>query len=607
MVFLKTYPPEVNCFMVRTPLSVKLTYANEIDDFSTFIHSWRHSKYVIYNKKEEMEYSKIAKIIHENLWQLLIPIQKTFKFNTVTIMRDFIIKIQHKVVVEVIWMHNMFHICLVANLYELFGSEPIRKIDLDHLKPIYTKLKSLILTNWDSLKLFQFLSEKTITDNKPAKLTISRKEIPNFCKNINVVFSQQFLDTVVKKFKDKVKESNVFRNESIKFHLEVEEADEVYAYKRRKTHNILSKLLNNVELKKVDSSWVNYYSPVNRRNLSEFERECMNGLIYSKEYHYWWIDFLSSCLFFQRSEQFKKHFQENEFGSDYSFKFPEWGQQIKSIFNKWGKLIASKLHKFVRYKKWSHWNKNHDSSSEQVYRTRRQRFKEVDLIAEKIINNPENSEYLGFMEDVWCNHKMPKVFVNMKREAGDTNAQNMLVEMFDQRKLDISYSIFIEYFKDSKIISKFFSEEDYIIDEENESITISNCLMIPVLGILKMMDDYKRNEVKEGWELCPYATHSDPNNEKPYTQIQRNQIREGECDELFKCDFIFTTYDKNYELKNWNAYLTYNGVKYFYHVQDKSSLISELKWSGYFETFTHRMYKFLYSSNPVDLIFATVK
>jgi hypothetical protein len=164
----------------------------------------------------------------------------------------------------------------------------------------------------------------------------------------------------------------------------------------------------------------------------------------------------------------------------------------------------------------------------------------MDPIAENISNNlgdpennPEYSKCINFMKDVWCNHKMPRVFANMKKESGDISIQNELIKMFDQRKLEISYSIFIEYFIDSKIISKFFSEEDFIIDEENKLITISNCLMIPVLGILKMMDDYKRDEVKEGWKLYPYATHTDPNNEKPYTQIQRNQIREGEGDEFF--------------------------------------------------------------------------
>jgi hypothetical protein len=191
------------------------------------------------------------------------------------------------------------------------------------------------------------------------------------------------------------------------------------------------------------------------------------------------------------------------------------------------------------------------------------------------MNNPEKSEYLGFMEEVWPNHAMPRVFVNMKKEIGDIAIQNKLIEMFDQRKLDISYFIFIKYFQNDEIRGKFFSKEDYLIDDENKLITISNCLMIPVLGIMRMMDDYKHDNVKKGWQLCPYATHTDPNNEKPYTQIQRNQIREGECDEFFKFNDLFTSYDKNYELTNWNAYLAYNGVLYFYYVQDKASSIIE--------------------------------
>jgi hypothetical protein len=53
-------------------------------------------------------------------------------------------------------------------------------------------------------------------------------------------------------------------------------------------------------------------------------------------------------------------------------------------------------------------------------------------------------------------------------------------------------------------------------------------MMIAVLGILRMVDDYKNNEVKKGFELCPYATFSDPGNETAYTEIEKSQIREGE-------------------------------------------------------------------------------
>jgi hypothetical protein len=52
--------------------------------------------------------------------------------------------------------------------------------------------------------------------------------------------------------------------------------------------------------------------------------------------------------------------------------------------------------------------------------------------------------------------------------------------------------------------------------------------MIPVLGIFRMIDDYKDNKLKEGFKLCPYSTFSDPENEKAYTEIERSQIREGE-------------------------------------------------------------------------------
>jgi hypothetical protein len=52
--------------------------------------------------------------------------------------------------------------------------------------------------------------------------------------------------------------------------------------------------------------------------------------------------------------------------------------------------------------------------------------------------------------------------------------------------------------------------------------------MIPVLGIFKMIDDYKDNKLKQGFELCPYSTFSESENEKAYIEIERSQIREGE-------------------------------------------------------------------------------
>jgi hypothetical protein len=192
---------------------------------------------------------------------------------------------------------------------------------------------------------------------------------------------------------------------------------------------------------------------------------------------------------------------------------------------------------------------------------------------------------------------------------GDMKYQNKLVALFDQRSLNISYDIFIDYFENQNIIPSFFAEEDYNIDNsgENNTIIIKNWMMIAVLGILRMVDDYKNNEVKEGFELCPYATFSDPGNETAYAEIERSQIREGEWEDLFRMhSLMFTCYDKDYELKNWNAFLTYNGVKYFYYVQNLDHLIVEQEKHLIIHN-THKIYKFFYSSNPIDLITTTIQ
>jgi hypothetical protein len=208
------------------------------------------------------------------------------------------------------------------------------------------------------------------------------------------------------------------------------------------------------------------------------------------------------------------------------------------------------------------------------------------------------------MREVWLEHRIPRVFVNMKKEIGDIRYLNKLVEMFNRRELEISYNLFIN-FLNPNYSSVNFDHHDYDIIESEEkwSIKIKNWLMIPALGILKMIDDYKNDCIKQGWELCPYASFSNPGNEKAYTQIDRDEIRAGEWEDLFKeHSGLFTSYDKNYELKNWNAFLTYNGVKYFYFVQNLSHLIVEKEkhWRVVYDT--RRIFNFLYSSNPIDLI-----
>jgi hypothetical protein len=53
----------------------------------------------------------------------------------------------------------------------------------------------------------------------------------------------------------------------------------------------------------------------------------------------------------------------------------------------------------------------------------------------------------------------------MKKEVGDMKYQNKLIDMFDQRKLEISYDIFVGYFEDQNFIPSLFSDEDYFIND----------------------------------------------------------------------------------------------------------------------------------------------
>jgi hypothetical protein len=50
----------------------------------------------------------------------------------------------------------------------------------------------MVLTNLNSLMLFQKLTERTLADNESSRFVLSREEIPNFYKNINVLFSKEF-------------------------------------------------------------------------------------------------------------------------------------------------------------------------------------------------------------------------------------------------------------------------------------------------------------------------------------------------------------------------------------------------------------------------------
>jgi hypothetical protein len=599
---LMAYPFNVNCLIVKNPLSFKLNDEFDANDFSVF-HDSRKLIFVMYNSKEEMSKDKVFGILSSKISQLIPPMPQEFIFLNTTDMKNFIIRNKPNWIIEILEMHNKFYPCFVANVFELSGSESIRHNNYGCLEKIGKQLNPLIFTDLHHLRLFQKLCEKTSTENESEKQMLSRWEIPNFYKNIYVIYSSKF-SWVLRRISSMNKwQIDLFSDDFIGFYLDIEEADEVYAYKGNKIQERLNKMLKSVEVNNTNDFFTSTYYRTSRSTLTLFEHLWVTALIANMDHGYSWVDVLSSSLFFQRMDKFMLHFQENESGTDYSYKFPEWSDKTKSVYKKWAPIILKFAHKFLKFRGWSHWNKNHPLNYEEEYITRKERFKRENGKYKEIIKNIHNYDSTDFIQNDWRNHKIPRVFANMKKEVGYLIAQHSLMEMFEHRSLEINYFVFIKYFINNEIWEKFFDREDYEIDGKRKIITIKNWLMIPVLGILKMLDDYKNDELKQGFELGPYATFTDPKNEKPYIEIQRNQIREGECRELSNRQFNwFSNYEKNYELTNWNAYLTYNGVKYFYCVQNKfSSIYIREEWA-YFELYTHQIYKFLYSWNPIDLI-----
>jgi hypothetical protein len=73
-----------------------------------------------------------------------------------------------------------------------------------------------------------------------------------------------------------------------------------------------------------------------------------------------------------------------------------------------------------------------------------------------------------------------------------------------------------------------FSNDDFAVDHEKKTISISNCQIIPILGILKLMDDLKNFKIKEGWNFTPYSSITDKRSQKPYIKIELFEIRKGE-------------------------------------------------------------------------------
>jgi hypothetical protein len=144
-------------------------------------------------------------------------------------------------------------------------------------------------------------------------------------------------------------------------------------------------------------------------------------------------------------------------------------------------------------------------------------------------------------------------------------------------------------------------EEDVAIDKENETITISDCRIIPIIGILKMIDDYRDGEVSEEWELSTYSTFEEAHSDIECEEVKEFREGEGSTSEIFNGNT--TEYDKLYELKNLSQFLYYNRVRYFYFIQDKLDQIVEVEKTHAFVFNANQLYNFMYTTSPVDLVF----
>jgi hypothetical protein len=613
-VYLKdtmlSFPPEVNCFIIDNPFITRIKNRYNIDDFSAFRHkaditAW----YAIYNSKEELSYFEAINFIANNIHQLHIsPFQK-FSFKYTSEMKDFINENLQNWVFEVIGMDNKLKPSFIANVYPLSGNKLDFKNAIEPFDKESCEKQPLILTDLEQMKLFTKLTEKTSTDDEPSKTMLSREPIPNFYKNLNAAYSWQIHKVMHKILSEYDERFNLFNDNFFGFYLEIIEAADVYIVKNEKSQEIISKMLNNIDLKKNSLFRIMNYIPYNGRTNSEFERMWVNALNSNINRTYWLINIISYIEFERRVEEFMRGYREKEGKTNNSFDFLEgWKINESYIGSSFINLMKQNCGNF-RFRNWVHWKADKFNSPEEKFMTRRERFKLENQVAGEIVKNIEKLDFRHFIFHGWRNHVIPFVFANMKKDIGGfISAQHQLKDMFELSTLEISFDIFKEYFNDDNVRKIFFDEEDYEKDDIKKTIIIKNWLMIPILGTLKMSDDYKNGWVKEGFELEPYGTFTDPKNEKPYVQIQLDQIRKGECGKEFigePCSLA--DYEKIYELNNWHAHLTFNGVKYFYFVQDKQSSIVVKEVSIHIRFRIHEIYKFLYSSNPIDLITTAMK
>jgi hypothetical protein len=214
------------------------------------------------------------------------------------------------------------------------------------------------------------------------------------------------------------------------------------------------------------------------------------------------------------------------------------------------------------------------------------------------------------------------IFVNMRSEKHWQSLQRKIENTFigeyegpqeedkhervigNYRDLDIAYDTFIRYFEAEKGLLDQF-EQDYKINHDTRVITISDCRIIPILGMLRMFDDYKSASISQDWKLSTYSTFEEVSFSQAYEKIA--EFRQGEGNSTKNFELNKSEYDKLYELKNLSQFIFYNGVRYFYFVQGKIDEIVEVETTFEFNFNASHMYDVIYSTNPIDLVFLSAR
>jgi hypothetical protein len=235
-------------------------------------------------------------------------------------------------------------------------------------------------------------------------------------------------------------------------------------------------------------------------------------------------------------------------------------------------------------------------------------------------NSTLESDISRIIHIIEAYHYDRRIFVNTRSEKKWRNFQEKIENTFlgeykilsknegtkdgpktgNYRNLQIDFDIFIDCFiKEEALLEKY--KEDVFIDKEWKTITISDWRIIPIIGTLRMLDDYKKGLVSEEWELSTYSTFEEAHSDIAYEEVKQFREKEGSTSEIFN-NYI-TEYDKLYELKNLSRFLYYNGVRYFYFIQGKLDQIVEVETAFIIYFDANLLYDFIYITDPVALVF----